>query len=519
MNNGKICISICARTCDEVLEKLARAEPLADVIELRFDCLADDERSAIFEKLRQRPVHAELLATFRHDEINADGVDVNTPFEARIAFWKMVLESRLFKYIDLEEDLVFAATHNDVFPGELLAGHTVIGSSHNLFETPPDIGPTLEVFKPDAASEFRCDMVKIANTANTITDTIEQWYVLDWAKHYGMAAVPISMGQPGKWTRILGPAHGAFMTYAALDEGGETAPGQITARDLTDVYRVKELNRETEVYGVIAGDTSYSMSPYIQNAAFRVAAMNRVFVPLQVGDLGDFIKKMVRAETREIELNFRGFAVTNPHKQAIIPLLDEIDETARRIGAVNTVKIDDGRLIGFNTDAAGFVAPLLERYGSLKGSSIAVFGAGGAARACVYALRNSGAVVTVIARDSSKSAALAAEFDAAFAEWPSGSETLKFDIVVNTTPLGTKGDEEGAAIATPAKLQGVRLVYDLVYNPAETRLLRNAKEAGCGTLGGHDMLIAQGAEQFRIWTGQEADIAEMRRAAEERLYK
>lgn len=522
MNTGKLCISICARTADELLEKIRRAEPLADVIEVRFDCLENASVADVLQRLREMGSPRELLATNRpkdgESELDesAGRVEVNAEFEHRLSFWRSILESRLFRYIDLEEDLVFALTQNDVFPPELFAGHTVIGSHHNFYDT-PDLGPVLEVFKPEKEIGFRCDVVKVAMTANTITDTIEQWYLLDWAKHYGLAAVPISMGEPGKWTRILGLAHGAAMTYAALESGGETAPGQITARDLLDVYRIKELDSSTEVYGVIAGDTSYSMSPYIQNAAFIAAGMNRVFVPLQVEDLEDLMRRMVRPETREIDLNFRGFAVTNPHKQAIMRILDETDETARAIGAVNTIKIEDGRLIGFNTDAAGFITPLNERFGSVAGMRVAVFGAGGAARACVYALKNVGAEVTVFARDDAKAAALAAEFGAHSTEMPAGSGPLNFDIVVNTTPLGTKGGEEQKAIAAAEDLQGVRLVYDLVYNPAETLLLRDAKAAGCETLGGLDMLIAQGAEQFRIWTGSYADTNAMRRAAEERL--
>src|SRR5262249_54836428 len=156
--------------------------------------------------------------------------------------------------------------------------------------------------------------------------------------------------------RILGLAHGAYLTYASLESGSETAPGQISAEDMKNVFRVKELDESTDVYGIIAGDTSYTMSPYVHNAAFKAAGVNAVFVPLQVSDLDEFIRRMVRPETREIELNFKGFSVTNPHKQAIVRHLDFLYETARNTGAVNTISIENGKLYGHNTDADGFLS-------------------------------------------------------------------------------------------------------------------------------------------------------------------
>src|SRR5688500_14648098 len=151
----------------------------------------------------------------------------------------------------------------------------------------------------------------------------------------------------------------------------------------------------------------------MHNAAFKKAGLNAVFVPLQTADVGTLINRMVRPETREVELNFAGFSVTNPHKEAIIEFLDEIDETAADIGAVNTVKIEGGRLYGYNTDAHGFISTLKSKAGDLTGSRVAVFGAGGAARACVYSLVKEGATVTVFARNEEKAAVLSAKFGVA----------------------------------------------------------------------------------------------------------
>ncbi|CAN5598199.1 hypothetical protein BH24ACI3_BH24ACI3_11010 [soil metagenome] len=521
-NDGKICISICAQTTDELAGRLRQADSHGEVIEVRFDCLEKNDLAATLQLISSLSLRSGLLATARpnseeffSNKSAAETFEMNAAFEERISFWQQVLEANLFQYVDFEDDLVFALTYNELFSPELLSSVEIIGSHHNFYET-PDLSPVLEIFVPDPASNFRCEIVKVATTAHTITDTIEQWYLLDWAKHFGVKAVPVSMGEVGKWTRILGLAHGAAMTYAALDKGGETASGQITATDLIDIYRVRELDMETEVYGLIAGNTSYSMSPYIHNASFTASKMNRVFVPLQVADLDEFIRRMVRPETREVELNFKGFSVTNPHKQDIIHRLDEIDVIAKTIGAVNTVKAEDGRLIGTNTDAGGFIEPLKRSYEDLAGAAVAVFGSGGAARACIFARMQEGADVTVYARDPKRLASLTEQFSVR-SQLIADSVELTAEILVNATPLGTKGDHENETIAERSQLKGVKLVYDLTYNPADTKLLSEAKAAGCQTLGGLDMLIGQAVKQFEYWTGESPSLEAMTAAAIDRL--
>ncbi len=287
---------------------------------------------------------------------------------------------------------------------------------------------------------------------------------------------------------------------------------------MIDVYRVKELDRETSVFGIIGDPVSSSLSPYMQNPAFVDGGVNAVFIPLLVKDLDQFVRRMVHRETREVELNFGGFSVTMPHKRSITPHLDEIDPVARAIGAVNTVKMDGDRLIGYNTDAYGFIEPLKARLGDLRDARAWIVGTGGAARGCIYALREAGADVAVFGREPARSHALAEEFGVragSVSDLRSG--VTDADILINATPLGMRGANEDETIATAAELDGVKLVYDLVYNPSETRLLREAKEAGVQTIGGLEMLLAQGARQFEIWTGREAPVDLMRMAVTERL--
>ncbi|MEO5860227.1 MAG: shikimate dehydrogenase [Pyrinomonadaceae bacterium] len=499
MNNGKICISLCAKTADDLFAKIAQAEPLADVIEIRFDCLNPDQIDHIVEHLPL--IEKTYLITYRPSE--QGGLRV-LPLNARLMFWKKVLAALADRdiLVDLESDINFPFRFDET---------KVIRSAHFFNDPPRDLRPAFFEL-----AELGEGIVKLAATARDITDTIPAWKLIETADREKRKVIPIAMGEAGKWTRILGPAHGAFMTYAALDAADATAPGQLTAADLIDVYHVKELALDTKVYGIVAGDTSYSISPWIHNPGFEAAGQNCVYLPLQVTDLDVFITLMVRPATREVELNLAGFSVTNPHKQAIIKHLDEIDATAEKIGAVNTVKIENGKLYGYNTDAAGFIKPLISVFGDLNDAKIAIVGAGGAARSCVYALTMAGADVAVYARDTIKAENLTDSFGVRVKSIPDTFGDC--DIVVNSTPLGTKGAKEDQTIATAHQLEGVKLVYDLVYIPTETLLIREAKAAGAKTLGGLEMLIGQGAEQFKIWTGCEAPLRVMTDAVRKKLY-
>lgn len=536
MNSGKICVSVCAETADRLVEQITRAEDLADVIEIRFDCLgeseisiADDKRRSAFYKKLPKSAKS-YLTTFRPKE---QGGSREITKEERDHFWNSGYE---LGWADCEEDVI-EDSFSWLWEKRICSYHDFNGVPENL----PEIYERLKA--TDA------DVVKIAVQTSDITDAIPIWKLLErWKAEKStleaeklkfiedlenkikkpfprpvsyLRIIPIAMGESGKWTRILGLAHGAFMTYASLDSGSETAPGQVSARDLIEVYRARELDENTEVYGILGSNTGVSLSPYIHNTAFKLHDLNSVFVPLQVHDLDEFMRRMVNAQTRELDLNFKGFSVTLPHKQSIIKHLDFLDETARRIGAVNTVKIADGKLYGYNTDAGGFIEPLLNSYGDLKGARVAVLGAGGAARACVYALKTAGANVTIFARDLTKAQPLAEDFEVALQELGTQNSELRtykdFDILVNTTPLGMKGKAESESPAVAEQLKDLKLVYDLVYTPFQTPLMTEADRAEVPKIGGLAMLIAQGAQQQRIWTGLEPPVKEMSRAALERL--
>lgn len=482
-----------------MIANVRRAEEFADVIEVRFDCLRADELESAFDRVESiKP----LLATFRSSEQGGKGT---ANLNARSSFWGRDLSK--FWALDLEEDVASLAP----------SATKIIASFHDFSDVPNDLA---NIFS--RLSETSSDLIKIAITPVDITEALPVWKLLVKEQESKKNIIPIAMGDAGKWTRILGPAYDAFMTYASLDEASKTADGQITARDLIDVYRVKDLDRDTRVYGVLGDPVSSSLSPYMHNPAFAADGINAVFIPFLVKDLDTFIRRMVRPETREVELNFAGFSVTMPHKQNIIKHLDAIDPTAEKIGAVNTVKIDGGgKLTGYNTDAHGFITSLKANFGEIKDVRVGVFGAGGAARACVYALQEEGADVTIFARDMSKGEALANNLNVGFRrlseDRPPVVKTL--DVIVNATPLGMKGPLENDSLFTADQLSGVKFVYDLVTRAVDTPILAEAKKAGVPAIGGLEMLIEQGLKQFEIWTGRAASAEIARENLLDRLRK
>jgi 3-dehydroquinate dehydratase / shikimate dehydrogenase len=513
MNNGKICVSVCAETVDEMLTKIKLAEPLADVVEVRFDCLDENELSILQARAPGTLGPANkiidstdlpIISTFRPRE---QGGMRDLTFDDRETFWTSGFET---EYCDVEEAEFVDHSWSWIWRKRIYSYHDFAGVPANLEEI------------LDRLASTDADILKIAAYAHDAVDGIPIWNLLKRVESYKInrpRLIPIAMGEAGKWTRILGLAHGTYLTYASLEKGSETAEGQVSAKDLREVYRARELDLETRVYGVIGNPVSSSRSPYFQNAAFVESGMNAVFLPFQVKNLGEFIRRMVAPATREVELNFAGFAVTMPHKLAIIPYLHHLDETARAVGAVNTVKIVDGRLEGYNTDVQGFIEPLKDCLVELRGCSAAVIGAGGAARACVYALKREGADVTVFARDERKAATLAEEFGAKGQSFDDfWSDEQDFDALVNATPIGM--DSRGGSLFgrdqdVASQISKFKLIYDLVTSREDTDLIRDAKLAGVETISGIEMLLAQGAAQFEIWTGREAP----RRAMAEALVK
>ena len=447
----------------------------ADLIELRLDCLKQlpEDAARVLHNF-SRPV----ILTLRPTE---QGGHRDSTRAERKAFWTSLAPQIESDWWDVEGDLVSELSLNSP---------RIIVSHHDFSGVPEDLEQIYERLAATPAA-----VVKIAVQAVDITDCLPVFHLLDRAHSEGRELIAIAMGNAGITTRILGPARGSFLTYGALDDESATAPGQVNARNLRSLYHVDRIDDETMICGLVGLPVMQSVSPHFHNAAFASEGINGVYVPFEVRNAKEFFRRMVHPRSRELNWNLRGLSITAPHKQTVMECLDWIDPTAEGIGAVNTVVVERDRLLGYNTDAAGFIEPLLVRFGSLRDAKMAVIGAGGAARAAVYALRHQDAEVRLFARDPLKAQSIDVTCkslsDASFAG---------YDFVINATPLGS-GAHIDQTPASREQLNGVRCVYDLIYNPRETRLLREAQAAGCETLGGLEMLIAQAKLQFELWTG------------------
>jgi 3-dehydroquinate dehydratase / shikimate dehydrogenase len=502
-----LCVPVCSSLARDLGREVERAAALAEIIELRLDCLTGRELDAALKGLE--PLLASQIKPFIITLRPAEqGGRREIDSLNRIAFWLDHLSSTRARhgFADIELDIARV-----LMKKEGLDWEHIICSHHDFAATQFDPFRLYQEMK-----EVPAHIIKIVFCAHDATDCLAVFQLLEGARSEGRKLIALAMGEAGIMTRILGPSRGSFLTYGALDEALALAPGQPTALELRDLYRVHNITEKTIITGLVGGATAHSLSPRIQNAAFAAGALDGVYIPFMVKDVAAFVRRMVHPRSREICWELRGLSVTAPHKVAIMEHLDWIEPAAQEIGAVNTVLIEGSELKGYNTDARAFLSTLEKRAGSLSGKEVAVIGAGGAARAALWSLRQVNAEVTLFARDAEKAAPLCQAFGAPV-ESLAGALFNDFEVVVNTTPLGTLGLSESETPATAEQLRGARLAYDLVYNPQETRFLREARAAGCETVTGLEMLVAQAAGQFRLWMGREAPPSAMMNAAQRAL--
>jgi 3-dehydroquinate dehydratase / shikimate dehydrogenase len=345
--------------------------------------------------------------------------------------------------------------------------------------------------------QYPADFYKVVSTATTLHDNVEMMKFLQ-AHSAQFEMVGLCMGEQGIISRVLGVRAGSIFTFAAATRGEETAPGQATAADLRDTYRIDMVDAATQVYGVVGDPVSHSMSPIMMNTAFRRETVNAVYLALHAKTLKDLM-------TCAREIPIRGLSVTVPYKQEIVAALSNSDPLTKQIGACNTVvRGQDGKLYGFNTDVAGILVPLEQRI-TLQGAKILVVGAGGAARAAVFGLKNKGAEVFITNRTAERGQALARQ---AKAKYMKRADVAKagFDVIINATPLGMGSNKQSPL---EEKELNTRYLFDLVYVPAETKLVKMAKAKSIQIIPGLEMFVQQGARQFEIWTGKPAPVAEM----------
>jgi len=487
---GKVCVAITGDSAGELLERaeaLYRENPF---LEFRLDYLA--KPLLALPKLKAfLAEHPEVtaIATCRR-EANGGRFPGNNAAELDVL---QKAAATGFHLVDVE-----LQTAEQVKPQELEKlrhrGAALILSYHD-FMTTKNLDGIFERMGP-----LEPEFIKIVSTARHLADNVAMLRFLERARDKANI-VGICMGEEGIISRILGPRSGSIFTFASVAAGEETAPGQISARTLLDLYRIDQLDLATKVYGVAGNPVSSSLSPAMLNAAFRRERVNSVYLPLQTSGLNDLLT-LIR------EVPIAGLSVTMPFKQEIMKHLQKTDPLSARIGACNTIiRSQDGKLYGFNTDVAAVVRPLEKRL-ALKGAKILVIGAGGAARAAVFGLQEKGAEVHILNRTLPTAQKLAREAKAKPVKREQMAKS-SFDVIINATPVGMRG-AKAQTLLNPDEINA-RLVFDLVYNPIDTPLIKSAREKGIPVITGVEMFVHQGARQFEIWTGKPAPEEEMLR--------
>ena len=474
-----VCVTVTAATTAE-LRKRRDAVTDADLVELRLDTVGDPDVAGALAG-RSRPVIVTCRPIWEGGQFRGSEEE-----RRRLLTEALTLGA---EYVDVEwrahfDDLITAC-----------GGRRIVLSTHDFDMPPIDLVARVHAMRSTGA-----EVVKLAVRTRRLADCLPLLEIASNGDNRS-GLVLIGMGEYGMATRILASRFGSMWTYA----GSLSDLGQLTAGKLLEEYGFRTLSAATDVYGIVGRPVAHSVSPAMHNAAFRAARLDAVYLPFPAVDVDDFVG-LARA------LGVKGASVTVPYKVALYERVDEADAVARRIGAINTIRVEQGRWFGGNTDASAFLEPL-RRHGSLEGTRVAVLGAGGAARAVAIALASTAAAVTIHARDRQQAEDVARLGTAEAGEWPLPARS--WDLLVNCTPIGMYPRVNDTPVDL-TELTG-RTVYDLVYNPPVTRLLREAATAGCQIIGGLEMLVAQAQEQFHWWTDVRPAAAVMREAALRRL--
>jgi 3-dehydroquinate dehydratase/shikimate dehydrogenase len=453
----------------EELRRARDAATFADLVEVRLDLVNHPDAIGAIEG-RRRPVIVTCRAQWE-----GGGFKGSEEERERIL---SEAQNAGAEFIDVEARAEFVATIT-----RRRRGRGIVLSSHIFGEPPSDLLERARAMRSTGA-----EIVKIAIEAARVSDMLLLVRVADepdFSDPDGIDGhVLLAMGQPGVPTRVLASRLRNRWTYA----GEAVAPGQIPAARLLGEFGFRRIHSDATLFGVVGKPIAHSLSPVMHNAGFNALGINAVYVPLEASDVDDFV-------TFARDMHMSGSSITAPFKVAMLSRVDETEEMARRVGAVNTLIVRDGRWIGANTDVDGFLTPLIGRM-ALKGTRASILGAGGAARAVAVALGSQGAAVTVCARQPAAATEVAALAGGSVGTWP--PKPGSWDVLVNATSAGSGGPADDPMQGVP--LDG-EIVFDLVYAPARTPLLERAAREGCMTIGGLEMLVAQAERQFELWTG------------------
>lgn len=468
-----ICLVLTGSTIEENVSQCNRNRQYIDIVELRIDLLHESSRvrAAMFPEMVDIPV----ILTIRRQ---SDGGRYVGSERSRLSLMESVLDGN-FAYVDIEDDVKRSGAEQKA----RTKGIRIIRSKHDFNGLPADI------YHKISKISAKGDIPKLAVTPNSIMDLITLFRVRTELQSVEEKIV-LGMGPYGLPSRILYRKMGSLWTYCSENP---VAPGQISAQQMKELYHADRVDERTHIYGVIGNPVLHSFSPRIQNPGFWGINFNAIYLPFLVDSVRSFF---ILAEM----LHISGFSVTVPHKQTVLPYLGKITREVKQIGSCNTVVRAKNLWMGMNTDYYGFIEPLVSEIDAKRIQSALVIGAGGAARAVVWSLRNHGCKVTIINRNTERARNLALETMSSYDSLEQASDYEHVDLVVQTTSVGMVPDSESDPIPG-YRFNKNQVVYELVYRPKYTKMLQRALESGCRLLFGIDMLIRQGKHQFEAFTG------------------
>lgn len=469
-------------------EHRALAERGAELVELRLDWLSHSPD--LGRLLQDRPTPVVITCRRPRDK----GLWKQTE-EQRLTLLRSAIVSGA-EYVDLEED---------VAPKIPRYGKTKrIVSYHNFDKTPTN----LEEIHGRLA-KLDPDVVKIVTMANSPQDNVRMLRLVKAAK---VPTVGFCMGEFGIPSRILTGRYGAPFTYATFHKERTMAPGQLAFEEMRDIYRYDSINAQTEIFGVVADPVAHSLSPLLHNTAFAHAGLNSVYLPLRVP------RDQFAEAVRDFEwLGIRGYSVTLPHKEAVVQFTDNYEGPVQEIGAANTLFKDrEGAWKAANTDydaaLESLTAALPEPTGDgghpLAGRKVLMLGAGGVARAIGMGVIKNGGGLLIANRTKARAEELAKRLNCLLVQWENRGAVFA-DVLVNCTSVGMHPKVDESPFMENWLREGM-VVFDTIYNPERTLLIKQARDRGCQTVTGVEMFVRQAARQFELFTGKLAPLEVMR---------
>ena len=480
-----ICIPIVGPSMSKAREQITSAVEIADVLEFRLDLIETYELNTLLD--------ASSLPVIVTNRSKLDGGQFKGEDEDRVQSLRDALKAGA-DYVDIE-----VSTPREILQPLLEESDPtqIILSYHDFSHTPEDFNPLYETM-----CEMPGEIIKIVTYARDLHDNLKMFELLKRAKQEKQKLIGLCMGNLGEISRILSPLFGGFLTFGSLATGQESAPGQMPAITLKDIYRVNDERADFKVYGVVGNPVSKSLGYLVHNRAFHEKDSPDIYVSFLVDNVEKFFNGF-----KDL---FSGLSVTMPAKEQIMPLLSRVDETAKKIGAVNTVVREGNQWVGYNTDCSGAIKAL-ETCTSLQGKNVLILGCGGTAKAIGYGVKEKGGRLTITYHgDKERGESLAKELACELVHAREAG-TRPIDILINCSPVGMSPNVDETPFLARDLKQGM-VVFDSVYNPMETKLLREAKTAGCTVIPGIELFINQAARQFELWTGQTAPTEIMRRA-------